>query len=57
MGAQAARDRYVIARRLAETGCVAVGGRYGGVSGVRVNPVNPALENWGKGRRGERAES
>lgn len=57
METQAARDQYVIARRLAETGCVAVGRRYGGVSGVRVNPVNPALENWGKGRRGERTES
>lgn len=57
MGKQAARDQYVIARWLAETGCVAVGGRYRGVSGVRVNPVNPVLENWGKGRRGEPAES
>lgn len=57
MRKQAARDQYVIARRLAETGCVAVGGRYRGVSGVRVNPVNPVLENWGKGRSGERAES
>lgn len=57
MKKQAARDQYVIARRLAETGCVAVGGRYRGVSGVRVNPVNPVLENWGKGRCSERAES
>lgn len=39
-----------------ERGCVAVGGRNAGVSGVSVNPVNPALMNWGKGRSGERAQ-
>lgn len=35
---------------------MAVGGRDAGVSGVSVNPVNPALMNWGKGRSGERAQ-
>ena len=56
MGGKVARDQYVIEGRLEERGCVAVGGRNLGVSGVRVNPVNSVRENWGKGRSGEQAE-
>lgn len=57
MRGKVARDQYVIVDRLDERGCVAVGGRNLGVSGVRVNPVNSVRANWGKGRSGEQAES
>lgn len=41
-----------------DAGCVAVGGRVRGVSGVRVNPVNPAARsNWGKGWEADRHEA
>ena len=42
----------MIALPLVTSGCVAVGGRAAGVSGVRVNPLNPARWNWGKGWSG-----
>ena len=45
MRANEVRDHYVTTALWEETGGVAVGGRDGGVSGVRVNPVNSALEN------------
>lgn len=43
------RDQRMLATRLEDVECAAVGGRVGGVSGVRANPVNRVPGNWAKG--------
>lgn len=43
------RDQRMSATRLEDVECAAVGGRVGGVSGVRANPVNRVPGNWAKG--------
>lgn len=50
MGEETTREHCMVAGRLEEIGCVAVGGRDVGVSGVRVNPMNCGSLNEAKGR-------
>ena len=40
MANETTREQCMVAMRLEEIGCVAVGGRAEGVSSVRVNPMN-----------------
>lgn len=49
MAFERTRDQRMSATRLVEVGCAAVGGRVGGVSSVRANPVNRVPGNWVKG--------